>query len=659
VALPAFDAAKHHVKLGVSGGGSFFGFVLDGAYAHSLQRENTVPGASEFGATLDLIARADSPNLSRWSQEDFTGGGFSFRFDNDPAMFMDSTGYIPGQQSKSLQSVPPVVLRCAFDPLGEDQFGYSDDDCSIPRQMFTVAGSVYVVFKHGILRYRQDTGSTQWGNWIIDTDHYYVDAQYDLNEQIIYVLVGTTTGTDAPKLLRLSPTLLDTSPYAIGSFEPDTPLPKTIGKAAKGMQIMGQNIVVGIGLRLYTCAPPEDVTDVLSLPTWTHIGRLPGYWIDSVAYNGLIYILCGAVDGKTYLVAFDGTAVLPVCELPFNFRGHCLCVYGGRVYCGGSGTGLTAGERFAELYEVTGASVRLVRTFADQYHNWNSAHFPKQIWDLTVEEGLLWMSQKGEKLWAYDLTSDGFFGASQLPESEAIVFFKQSIGKERLWLWGRHDTDAAQHGLYSIAEDNAQLAEGGYDVYVQTSNFVIEPALDKNWKKLVVLCQGTAATCEWSKDGGETWNAFDSSTTITDSSNMVYTTCVFPADTSSRHMAFKITQPGLDITSNAILAYTASFEFADPSAVNSMRNGWQFTVLGAESHEAYDGSTETVTPGEIASQLFDWAKNQTLLAFTDVDGTDYTVRLQAITEQRPRIGPRIDDGAPEAYYSVSLLEATA
>jgi hypothetical protein len=34
----------------------------------------------------------------------------------------------------------------------------------------------------------------------------------------------------------------------------------------------------------------------------------------------MTYILCGTVDGKTQLVAFDGTAVLPITDFPFNFR---------------------------------------------------------------------------------------------------------------------------------------------------------------------------------------------------------------------------------------------------------------------------------------------------------------------------------------------------
>jgi hypothetical protein len=106
------------------------------------------------------------------------------------------------------------------------------------------------------------TNATQWGNWLVDANHYYAGAFYDLNEQIIYVLLNTTLTTDSPRLLRISPTTLDSTPYAIGSFDPSTALPKTKGKVGKGFQLSDQNIVVGIGLRLYTCAPPEDVTDV-------------------------------------------------------------------------------------------------------------------------------------------------------------------------------------------------------------------------------------------------------------------------------------------------------------------------------------------------------------------------------------------------------------
>ena len=428
---------------------SLYGFTLENAYAKFVQRP-VLPGATDVGGTLDLIE--PEPEESIWTQDEFTGGTFQYRYDTDASMFADCTGYVPAQQSKSLYTVPPVFFKRDFNPAAYPNPAGRTNLVN-PNSMFTVAGSIYCCFEHGIMRYITGTNSFVWGNYMVPNDvdgnrHWYAGADYDRNEQCIYVLANCldTVALDKPILIRLDPeTLL---PWGTENQVFTGAPSKTENMKGYGLNVNDQHIVMGIGLRLYTCDPPEKPQDPTDKPVWTHIGRLPGRWVDSVAYNGMTYIVSNTEDGKSQIVAFDGTYILPVAMMAFNFRATCMTVYGGRIYIGGSGTDINGTNRYAELHELTGSSTRLVRTFAPESRQ-SRVTYPTEIWDLTVAEGLLWWAEKNVRLWTYDLTGDAFFGASIIQHPN-VNFYKQVVGRERLWLWGAHDSIPGQHGLYRI-----------------------------------------------------------------------------------------------------------------------------------------------------------------------------------------------------------------
>ena len=162
--LNPFDADKHHIALGTD---TAYGWTLENAYAKFMQKETPQSAGSDFGGTLDLIA-SDKPEVSRWTQDEFTGGTFQYRYDTDAAMFADCMGYIPAQQSRTLVTVPPVFFRRDFNV--EDQPNPAGrSNLTNPSSMFTVAGSIFVCFEHGILRYITGSDSFVWGSSYIDT----------------------------------------------------------------------------------------------------------------------------------------------------------------------------------------------------------------------------------------------------------------------------------------------------------------------------------------------------------------------------------------------------------------------------------------------------------------------------------------------------------
>jgi len=157
------------------------------------------------------------------------------------------------------------------------------------------------------------------------------------------------------------------------------------------------------------------------------VTRIPGRWRDSLAYNNTLYILINDGSFKSTIYAFDGDTVTPIVEFPFSFYAKCMIEYAGRIFVGGTGFDVNGGEFYAELYEVTGASVRLVRTFSPDTRNVHKVsgtnEWPTAIDDLIVHDGLLWFCQKGKRMVCYDVTSDGFFGAS-LINSTTLKFTK-------------------------------------------------------------------------------------------------------------------------------------------------------------------------------------------------------------------------------------------
>jgi hypothetical protein len=416
VAINAYDASLHDIGLGPSGDQS--GFIIVGPYSKSVQKQTLLNGR-EYGGDTDLIK--PSPEYSRWTQDDFSGGMFSERFERDAAMFSVSVGFMPDQLSRSVVSCPPMVAAALYDITTESNpDSRTDSDMRTPRSIFCgeTEETVYVVFPHGILGWNQTDGQFTWANESIAAGQYYVSGGYDKNEQRIYVLVDDSGDEDdntTPFFVRYKQnlTLASHHPRIYPVDESAAIETQLKGSRARGFALGNQQILCGFGLKLWALDPPDPITDDAETPTWTKIGRLPGKWIDSVSYNVMTYILCGSKEQETYLVAYDGFDIMPICEFPYNFRGKCIFNYAGRMYVGGMGTDINGDSWYAELHEITGSSARLVRTWKPMTFQ-TVRRYPHAIRDLIAAEGLMWWSQQGVMMMTYDVTTDAFFGSGEI-----------------------------------------------------------------------------------------------------------------------------------------------------------------------------------------------------------------------------------------------------
>ena len=649
MALNAFDTAKHHIGLGAAGG-TMFGFMVDGSYRMEGQREAV--GAPDFGGATDLIGQA--PSMARWTQDDFTGGCFQWNWGRDDAMFADSLNFMPDAQGRSLLSCPPLFLKKAIDP--DTQAGWVSD---VPKAMFMVGGSIYVVFGHAIARYEIGTDTLTWK--LALTNSTYVWAGYEPNDQLIWAICNTSVGGDRPFMERIT-TALGAPSFDATMIGPAT----TADLKAYGATIRDQNILVQIGRKLWIGDPPDRPDPIANgIITWTKVGRLPGRWKDAISYSGMTYILTNdGQDSPTFesqLVAFDGDAILPICQFPHNFYGKKMIEYGGRIFVGGTGTDVNGGEHYAELYEVTGASVRLVRSFSPETRRQllSSGDWPNAINSLAAFEGLLWMPQKGKRMVAYDITSDGFFGAAEIQSNTDLDFRAMVHGRGRLWAFGVDDTDDTKHGIYRIAQPADSIA--AWNPTFVTSDFAYEPGMKKRWSEIKVMTRYAACTSiEYSIDGGATWTGL--SVTVTSSGTIYYSSAPLQAIDPIEHIRFRIK---LDSTSptdaktyhRELVAYTVSFAMLDTG-----KRAWAFTLAGADEIETLDaeldeGVTQTQDTTTMASTLWGWHRDKTRLVFTDVDDSTANVQLVGFIKSMPQIDvPDSGETHPEAHFILTLQE---
>lgn len=645
--LLAFDAVKHHVGLGAIGG-TLFGFTLQGAYRKELQ-PGPNGGGREFGGQNDLAEPV--AHLARWTQDDFIGGSYQETWGLDPAMFSRSRNVIPNPQARSVITVPPLFQAKVFDPSTKPG---APAQPVVPKAMFNVAGSIYVVFKHGILRYVIATGLTFWstGPGVIDGGTMtwgsgIGDAAYLQDEGVIYVLVSRA-GTDAAQLHRIKTDL------TVATFQPVYTAPDRSWRgqgAARGINVRGTgragSIVAALGQHLYSIVTPER-KDGEASAVWTHIGRLPGIWVASLNYAGLTYILCNEADGETHLVAFDGTAILPVVSFPFNFQGASLFSYGGRIFVGGSGTDVAGNHKYAELHEVTGASVRLVRTFNAAERN--GAAVPKVIRDMAVSDGLLWFFQQGVKMIAYDLSGDAFFGASQtqLPLTADAYKFARARGSLYGWF---HDTalPGTLDGLYRVAVAGDVVS--AYDGEVESSDFNFEPSLDKRWSQLRVLTRNGSVGLDYSVDGGATWTNIPLGANEQTMGSYRLGTFDLASIAASKQIRFRLYLPrGVDVVGyTELVAFTCTFDL-----LPSGKKTWALTVNGSAQIEARDGTALDRDVEETRRQLWEWVRLRTPLEFKDLDDETYKVTLR-LSEHLPIVGPDVVS-EPEAFYGLTLVE---
>ena len=655
MALRVYDADVDHVGLGPRGG-TRYGFTIAGGYTRSLQREGS--RAVELGGQTDLVGPA--PSMSRWSQDAFEGGAFEYRITDDKARFADCRGFIPQLQGRGAISIPPMWRNHPFDPLNPLYTSLIQPEVGVPtyvqpKAMFPVAGSIYIVFKHGVFRWRSDTDALSfngtYGTWLN-----IVDGDYDPNDQKLYLLCSPpqegSSGGGLPFLARLNTDL--TVPTVQATYTAPAGL---ANKLAYGMRLDGPSglIVLSLGLRLYTVDPPSNTDDATKDPKWVEVGRLPGRWRDSISFAGRTYILCNEADGTTHLVAFDGTQLLPVAELPFNFEGRALCSYGGRIFVVGAGTDVNGGDRYGEIYEVTGASVRQVRTFRPEHYAEYANETPKIFHSATVTDGLLWTSWQSRGLVAYDLSADAFWGASDFQGvTTNLEMFALCRGRGSLYGYGQHNGLNQNQGLWRVATPEDEEDIGAYECQLETSDFDYEIARSKRWSEIVLQTKiAPNTTIAYSLDSGQTWTNLTS--TVTADGDLETHRASLAAVDASPRIRFRFTvDRDVDVSYRVseIVAFTVSFFFLD-----SGKWAWGMNVIGADAIEARNGTSVTQDVPAIAAALSAWAADKTSLTFTDLDGETHDVTIIDYRETQPVIGPNVTGGRPEAFFQIALQEA--
>ncbi len=648
--LPTFNASKHHFGLGGKG------YLITGGYRMDPQRESS-PG--EFGGDTDLIGPSAR---ARWTQDDFSGGAFNENFATDPAMISDSQNMLPSQVENSCRTVPPLVYFSAPGHI----------DAASALGIFSTGGKRIAVLDSDRIRtWNADTGAAIE---VFDATRTMSAAAHDPTDNKLYVIVRKVSD-GIPQLVSVK------ADYS--GLDLIKEFPATAPEVARGMAVTaGRDIVAAMDKTLYSL----DVNDDRDDATILRIGRLPGVWRDAVTYNGLTYILTTDGEQLTQVVAWDGTQILPVTEFPYNFLGKCIGVYGGRIYVGGSAADISGTARFAEFYEITGSSLRLVKTWSNEARASEYVNCPTQIYDLQVHEGLLWLAMDKNMLVSYDLTRDGLWNRHMIIGSDVTVsgtverrlivdgvpgpvrkekwkhtytgealYAKFLLStREKLVAWcAEQDGGPGSRGFYRIATSNADLTASDPDTdyvsFIETSDFVPEPDQKKRWAKLRVLTRYLPApTLKVSQDGGDSWTAI---TGTSSSGNVLIFTDFDLSDLDpSEAIRYEVSfDKQSEVAYTELIAMTTSFV-----ALDSGKYGWSFTINGADNVEQLDGTMLAQDGDELRAALRGFFQSKETLTYTDLDGNAYSVYVSALSESQPFIDAAQD--AREAYFNVTLTE---
>lgn len=652
MALPAFDPEKHHIGLKEAGASDYSGFILAGAYGKSFKRDGSDELAGiHYGGGDGLVNQV---GLSTWTMDDFTGGAFQQVWGKDARMFSASENLLPAQFDRSLRTVPPLQRRSS-----------PGVTFPVPFTMAASGGYVFAFFGDRLYWLRMSDGLDGFALWgdVSGGVGPFGCAAFD--RRTGYFIGGRS---DTSQLEVINPV----GPDQIFAFTFPVGVP---GAArATGISCDGDRIVVAIGDVLWVVHHPDDNITPPAGADWTRIGRLPGRWWSSVYANGLLYILCSGTDRRAQVVAFDGVQILPQAELPFNFVGESICEYAGRIYVGGGGRDISDENRYAELYEITASSVRLVKTFAPEIRSGRYAA-PTSIHSMVVHEGLLFFGETGKGLIAYDVTTDALYGAMRFDNSTGAQPGRRVVqlcsARERLWAWVYVQEGPNPHGLWSAALAGEAVGDAFSGVFV-ASDFCEQLDRLKRWKRLRLLTRGDSLqpTLEFSADGGQTYGAI-----ALDRAEIVGVARLSTFDLSGlspcQQIRFRITLPrGEDATSFAeLVAFTAAFTLVDSAnlhADGTEKLAWSLTIAGVETVELEDGTEDVQRLAELRAQLWDWAVAHTPLSFTDADGSVYDVQVDSLRENQPAVLPPVVFDEPlsaavaparEAFYTVTLVEA--
>lgn len=651
MALEPFDANKHHIGLGSAF--SKDGFILVGGYEVSGQR--VAPQSTDYGGDKDLLS---PPGLSRWTQDDFSGGIFRNTWGKDPAMFATSENIVRSLAERSVRTVPPLIQYTAYPTA--DPGSFYDGITFTPLLLFAADGYIFACGAAAIDRYNLDDNTvTRFDNpadLSLDPDEEWLSFAFDPADSILYILKPHDIDRyNVPALTAAS----------ITHFLP----PTSITNSLTGFGVLGQ-IQVGRGILLFTAGnrlyrlliPANKETGVPATDDWLYVDKLPGEMVDSCNSQGITYILCSDPDRPTAVLSYDGAALVPLVEFPYNFEGRSITTYAGRVYVGGAGRDVSGDKYFGELYEITGSSLRLLKSFAEEVGR-SFASRPKTIEAMCVHEGMLWFGDDGHGLIAYDVSTDAFFGASQFVGGvdAHLGFVKMCAARGALYPWLFHDLTEADTGLYRILQ-STDVGGTPFVGRVATSEFAPEPDRQKRWSAIRVLTRYNDVDLHYSIDDGSSWTPLGDPDEVDTRSGLItstWTTSVL-AIPATNGIRFRFSmERGSVAAYGELIAFTLAFAMVDDGKLR-----WNFTVNGSAIVEYADRSANVTQDVRLIGDTLRgyWQDNPaTPLVFRDVDGRDYNVQLVDFHESQPTIAPTFDAGGGvtpgrEAFYSITLLE---
>lgn len=652
MSLPVYDATKHHVGLGAEAG-SELGFILAGAYRKAFRREL---GDSRDGVHYGSDSFFNQPGLSSWTMDDFTGGAYQQVYGKDPAMFSSCENLLPAQFDRSLRTVAPMQ------PISDAGAAYDIPICAYAR-----SGYFCVLFPDRFYRVNVATGAYTYTDPLVGTPGVLSHAVYDRRSGYVFATyVNSVSG--AAGVALLDPDTGNLS--AAGTVEPGA----AVGSGVfTGIDCDGDRLVVAANNVVFTVQLGTNAaTDVDT--DWTRVGRLPAPFVASAWMGQQLYILCGGADSGASVAAFDGVQVLPVTDLPFNFFPKSICGYAGRIYVGGSGLDIGGSEAYAELHEITGSSVRLVKTFAPETRSGRYGG-PPVLDAMCVHEGLLFFGDSSRGLIAYDVTTDSLYGAHDFDNVQGAFGTRRllSLVSYRSRLWGHmyvaDNLNFCGAWMTPLAGDAVGSNFAGTLV---TSDF--GPELDrlKRWKSVRLLTRGDTGipTVEASVDGGSSWTSCP--LTDTDGAGTAaFRTYDLSAIAASRMVRLRLKLPRNNSPASfgELVAFSAAFQLVDSDAIHAdgtEKVAWSFVVAGVDTVELEDGSAFPQRLGELKTQLWEWARSRELLSFIDADGSRYDVEVDSLSETQPDVLPAVafddplDEGADsgrEAFYALTVVEA--
>jgi len=360
--------------------------------------------------------------------------------------------------------------------------------------------------------------------------------------------------------------------------------------------------------------------------------------------------------------------------------GHCWVLTEGTVY---RFTSQTAGDHASEA--------TVPRLAAPDDFDWAVVHF-----------GRLW-TWAGKEIIYYDTTKDTFqgtgvrglstLGAATVGSWLVAAIVSAITGNVELWAydgrgWWLLDEQTSAGTLYSYpvsifgACDDVDLLAGRGSTSNQLAGWQFFPRdgapglrasyelvtalmdagerdLDKVWRRAGIELatpddRATSDTVDvalsYSVDGGATWTAIASDTLDNTSSRLVSIGGSIAARPQGRFLQLKLAVSSVSDWCPVVLGLWAEHETMD---LPTRRRRWKFAAVCADRVVTRDGSVDSTGGRNLASGLWDAWDDGTTLAYTDVDGGAYTVRIAGIREQ---IGKTAEIELARSDVELTLVE---